>query len=141
MSELESARRFERVEYAVSVGAFSVPDALFVHLPGSSDRDFLFVPSQDTMREFPLFAHFSFSSAVGAKFCYVGGSGTEIQVARADDRGANRTREIRFELVRWAHGSRTPFPDRLLLAQRFFLPTGERSVTEIVPVPTSTDAG
>lgn len=132
MNDFGKIARYERAEYAAPIAALAVPLALYAPLPGSEAREFLFVPDTAALQDFPLFATFSHSAALGARFRYLGGSNVEIPVATAETRGVSRRRELRFALVRWARGSRTPFPREVLCAQQIPLTSAGATMIEVV---------
>lgn len=132
---------YESAVFELQIDPHAIPLAIYAALPGSSEREFLFVPDGDAVREFPRFAALSHSDALGSAFRYVGGTATEIPVAAADARGSSRRRLLRFALVRWARSSRTPLPEKVRCAVRVPLAREGASLLEVVWAPAVAPAG
>lgn len=132
---------YESAVFELQIEPHAIPLTIYAALAGSVEREFLFVPDADAVREFPRFAAFSRSAALESAFRYVGGAATEIPVAAADARGSSRRRVLRFALVRWARSSRTPLPDRMLCAVRIPLAHEDATLLEVVPARAVVPAG
>lgn len=127
--------------YKVRVPRHANPIAVVISAANGTSRDFVFVPDDESIREYPQLADISYSTALGRRFKYIGGSENSINISNPKSAGTRKQFDMTFALVKWNARPSLEFPAHVACIANVAFGCSGKMVREVIPAMELTNTG